>query len=165
MEKEMKCCCSCGEVDDRIEQVKDILECNRGTKGALIPVLHKIQHLYGYLPEDALHLVSEGLEVPMTEIYGVASFYHFFSLKPKGEHIIRVCLGTACYVKGSQLLIDKLSEILGIGVGDTTKDNKFTLEATRCIGACGLAPAMMIGEKVYGRLTPDDIPRIVEEYK
>jgi NADH-quinone oxidoreductase subunit E/NADP-reducing hydrogenase subunit HndA len=165
VEKEKKCCCSCGEKDDRIEQVKEMIESNKDTKGALIPVLHKVQHLYGYLPEDVLHLVSEGLDVPMTEIYGVATFYHIFSLEPKGEHIIRVCLGTACYVKGSQLLIDKLSQILGIELGNTTKDNKFTLEATRCIGACGLAPAMMIGEKVYGRLTPDDIPKILEEYK
>lgn len=165
MEMEKKCCCSCGEKDDRIEEVKKIIESNKDTQGALIPVLHKIQHIYGYLPEDVLHLVSEELDVPMTEIYGVATFYHFFSLKPKGEHVIRVCLGTACYVKGSQLLIDKLSEILGIELGDTTKDNKFTLEATRCIGACGLAPAMMIGEKVYGRLTPDAIPNILEEYK
>lgn len=165
MEMEKKCCCSCGEKDDRIEEVKRTIESNKDTKGALIPVLHKIQHIYGYLPEDVLHLVSEGLDVPMTEIYGVASFYHFFSLEPKGEHVIRVCLGTACYVKGSQLLIDKLSDILGVELGDTTKDGKFTLEATRCIGACGLAPAMMIGEKVYGRLTPDAIPKILEEYK
>lgn len=165
MENEKKCCCNCGEKDDRIEQVKDTIEKNKETKGALIPVLHKVQNLYGFLPEEVLHLVSEGLNIPMTEIFGVASFYHFFSLEPKGEHIIRVCLGTACYVKGSQLLIDKLSQILGIGVNTTTGDGKFTLEATRCIGACGLAPAMMIGEKVYGRLTPDDIPGILEEYK
>jgi NADH-quinone oxidoreductase subunit E/NADP-reducing hydrogenase subunit HndA len=165
MENEKKCCCGNSEKDIRIEKVKETINKNKNTKGALIPVLHEIQHMYGYLPEDALHLVSEGLNIPMTEIYGVASFYHFFSLKPKGQHIIRVCLGTACYVKGSQLLIDKLSQMLGIEVGKSTHDGKFTLEATRCIGACGLAPAMMIGDKVYGRLTPDDIPKILEEYK
>lgn len=165
MEMEKKCCCNCGEKDDRLEEVKKVIQKNKDSKGALIPVLHSIQNAYGYLPEDVLHLVSEELNVPMTEIYGVATFYHFFSLKPKGEHVIRVCLGTACYVKGSQLLIDKLSEILGVELGDTTKDGKFTLEATRCIGACGLAPAMMIGEKVYGRMTPDAIPKILEEYK
>jgi NADH-quinone oxidoreductase subunit E/NADP-reducing hydrogenase subunit HndA len=101
----------------------------------------------------------------MTEIYGVATFYSIFSLKPKGEHVIRVCLGTACYVKGSQLIIDKISQELNVEVGKTTEDGKFTLEATRCLGACGLAPVMTIGEKVFGRLVPEDNPGILAEYK
>ncbi len=143
----------------------ETIEQNRETKGALIPVLHKVQTIYGYLPEDVLQIVSEELKVPMTEIYGVASFYSIFSLEPKGEHIIRVCLGTACYVKGAQLLIDEISKDLKIEVGQTTPDGKFTLEACRCLGACGLAPVLTVGEKVYGRLVPESIPGILAEYK
>jgi NADH-quinone oxidoreductase subunit E/NADP-reducing hydrogenase subunit HndA len=165
LEKVKECCCNCSQNDDRVEKAKEIINEYKDSKGALIPILHKIQGLYGYLPEDVLRIVSEEVKIPMTEIYGVASFYSIFSLEPKGEHIIRVCLGTACYVKGSQLILDRLSRDLNIEVGKTTEDGKFTLEATRCIGACGLAPAMMVGEKVYGRLVPDDVPKILAEYK
>lgn len=164
MSNENKCCCGSSQEDPRLVEVKKTIESHKNTKGALIPVLHKIQTLYGYLPEDVLLIVSEELNVPMTEIYGVASFYSFFSLVPKGENIIRVCLGTACYVKGSQLIIDEISKELNIQVGETTSDGKFTLEACRCLGACGLAPAMIIGEKVYGRLTPDKVAGILAEY-
>lgn len=162
---ELKCCCGEQKDDERVEKVKKIIARNKEMKGALIPVLHEIQDNFGYLPQDVLMLVSEGLEVPMTEIYGVASFYSYFSLEPKGEHVIRVCMGTACYVKGAQNLIDELSKELKIEVGNTTGDGKFTLESTRCLGACGLAPVLMIDEKVYGRLVPKDIKRILSEYK
>lgn len=160
-----KChCCEGKEKDLRIQKVKTIIKDNKDVKGGLIPVLHDIQELYGYLPEEALNIVSEGLDIPMTEIYGVASFYHFFSLEPKGQHIIKVCLGTACYVKGSQTIINRLAQELSVEVGKTTSDGKFTLEATRCLGACGLAPVMMIDEKVYGKVTLEDIRRILDEY-
>lgn len=167
MSNKQKCCCSCecSKNDDRLEKAKEIINNYKDVRGGLMPVLQQIQNIYGYLPEDVLKMVSDELNTPMSEIYGVATFYSFFSLKPKGEHIIRVCLGTACYVKGAQLIIDKLSSDLNVEVGDTTKDGKFTLEATRCLGACGLAPVMMIDEKVYGRLTPDDIPGILKEYE
>lgn len=165
MSNENKCCCGCSQEDPRLAELMETIEKNRETKGALIPVLHKVQTLYGYLPEDVLQVVSEELKVPMTEIYGVASFYSIFSLEPKGEHIIRVCLGTACYVKGAQLLIDEISKDLNIEVGQTTPDGKFTLEACRCLGACGLAPVLTVGEKVYGRLVPESIPGILAEYK
>jgi len=161
---ENKCCCGCSQEDPRLAELKDFIASHKDTKGALIPVMHKVQTLYGFLPEDVLLIVSDELKVPMTEIYGVASFYSFFSLVPKGEHIIRVCLGTACYVKGSQLIIDEISKELDIEVGQTTTDGKFTLEACRCLGACGLAPAMIIGEKVYGRLTPEKVAGILAEY-
>jgi len=161
---ENKCCCGCSQEDPRLAELKDFVASHKDTKGALIPVMHKVQTLYGFLPEDILLIVSDELKVPMTEIYGVASFYSFFSLVPKGEHIIRVCLGTACYVKGSQLIIDEISKELNIEVGQTTGDGKFTLEACRCLGACGLAPAMIIGEKVYGRLTPEKVAGILAEY-
>lgn len=157
--------CHCTKtLDDRITKVLEIISKHKEIDGGLIPVLHGIQELYGYLPEDVLRIVSENLDIPMTEIYGVATFYHYFSLVPKGEHVIRVCLGTACYVKGSGLLINRLTQELGINVGETTKDNKFTLEATRCLGACGLAPVMTVDNKVYGKVTLDDIRRILDEY-
>jgi NADH:ubiquinone oxidoreductase subunit E len=159
-----KCCCKRNKSDERMEKLKDIIRENRDIQGGLIPVLHGVQELYGYLPEEVLREVSEGLNIPMTEIYGVASFYHFFSLEPKGEHVIRVCLGTACYVKGSQNLINRLSQELNVEVGKTTSDGKFTLEATRCLGACGLAPVMTVDDKVYGKVTLDDVRRILDEY-
>ncbi|KRQ88133.1 NADP-reducing hydrogenase subunit HndA [Caloramator mitchellensis] len=165
MSQQNCCCCGNNQVDERLEKAREIIKKYKDVKGGLIPVLHQIQNIYGYLPEDVLKEVSSELNIPMSEIFGVASFYSYFSLEPKGEHVIRVCLGTACYVKGAQLLIDKISQELNISVNKTTEDGKFTLEATRCLGACGLAPVMVIGEKVYGRLTPDMIPDILKEYK
>lgn len=162
---EEKCCSNCGEIDIRLEKVKDITKKFKEMKGALIPVLHEVQKLFGYLPEVALQVVSEELDIPMSEIYGVSTFYSQFSLEPKGEHIIKVCLGTACYVKGAQDIIERLSSVLEVEVGKTTKDGRFTLEAARCLGACGLAPVLMVDDKVYGRLIPDDVIRIIEEYK
>lgn len=158
------CQCINNTADDREIKVLNIINDYKKVDGGLIPVLHGIQELYGYLPERELRLVSEGLAIPMVEIYGVATFYHYFSLVPKGEHVIRVCLGTACYVKGSQLIINRLTQELGINVGETTKDNKFSLEATRCLGACGLAPVMTVDNKVYGKVTLDDVRRILDEY-
>ena len=160
--------CNCGEVtedDEKLVKVKFAIEQFKTIKGALIPVLHEVQDIYGYLPEHVLKVVSTELNLPMSEIYGVASFYHFFSLTPKGENVIRVCMGTACYIKGAQALLDRLITELKVPVQGTTEDNKFTLEATRCLGACGLAPVMTIGEKVYGRLVPNDVPKILNEYK
>jgi NADH-quinone oxidoreductase E subunit len=162
---EEKCCSECTEIDVRIEKVKDITKKFKDMKGALIPVLHEVQKIFGYLPEQALQVVSEELDISMSEIYGVATFYSQFTLDPKGEHIIKVCLGTACYVKGAQDILDRLSSVLEVKVGKTTNDGKFTLEAARCLGACGLAPVLMIDDKVYGRLIPDDVIRIIEEYK
>lgn len=159
-----KCCSECGEIDIRLNKVKDITEKLKDMKGALIPALHEVQKLFGYLPEDALQVVSEELNIPMSDIYGVSTFYSQFTLEPKGEHIIKVCLGTACYVKGAQDILERLSGVLEVEVGKTTSDGKFTLEAARCLGACGLAPVLMIDDKVYGRLIPDDVIRIIEEY-
>lgn len=166
MQEVQKCCgCDGNHIDENLTKTMEVITKHKDTHGALIPVLHEVQSLYGYLPEYILKVVSQELKISMSEIYGVATFYSIFSLKPKGEHIIRVCMGTACYVKGAQLLLDQLSEELEIEVGMTTIDNKFTLESTRCIGACGLAPALMIGDKVYGRLVKGDIKRILDEYK
>ena len=159
---------SCGgvaEADEKLMKVRSAISQFKMIKGALIPVLHEIQDIYGYLPEPVLQIVSAELNLPMSEIYGVASFYHFFSLTPKGENVVHLCLGTACYIKGAQGILDRLSTELKVPVQGTTEDNKFTLEATRCLGACGLAPVMTIGEKVHGRLAPNNIPVILKEYK
>lgn len=153
------------EADEKLEKVQSAIEQFRMIKGALIPVLHEVQDIYGFLPEHVLKIVSTELNLPLSEIYGVASFYHFFSLTPKGENVIHLCMGTACYIKGAQGVLDRLSTELNVPVQGTTEDNKFTLEATRCLGACGLAPVMTIGEKVHGRLIPNNVPKILKEYK
>lgn len=162
-----KCCCSNqkDDRDDRIVKTREMIQKFKNVKGALIPVMHEVQKMYGYLNEEALEVVSEELKIPMAEIYGVATFYSQFSLEPKGKHQIKVCLGTACYVKGAQNILDKFSEMLNVEVGKTTEDGKFTLEAARCIGSCGLAPVLMVDDKVYGGLHPNDVIRILEEYK
>ena len=128
-------------------------------------ILSDIQKEFGYIPLEVQELVSEQIGVPVAEIYGVVTFYSFFSLNPKGKYVIGVCLGTACYVKGAQQVIDKFSEILNIKPGETTEDGLFTLEALRCIGACGIAPALSINGKVYPKVAVSQVPAIVEEYR
>lgn len=154
-----------GENNEKFAQLKELIERHKGQPGALMPVLQGAQGIFGCVPEDVQKVIAEGLGVTLSEVYGVATFYAQFSLHPKGQYLISVCLGTACYVKGSQKVLDKLSEVLEIPVGGTTPDGRFTLEATRCLGACGLAPVMTINGDVYGRLTPDQIPAIIDKYK
>ena len=134
-------------------------------KGALMPVLQKAQEIYGYLPIEVQEMVAAGLGIPLEEVYGVSTFYSQFTLNPKGKYRISVCLGTACYVKGSGDLFNKLSEKLGIQSGMCTPDGRFSLDACRCVGACGLAPVLMVNDEVYGRLTVDDLDGILEKYK
>ena len=131
----------------------------------LMMILSDIQTEYGYIPVEVQELVSEKTGISVAEIYGVVTFYSFFSLKPKGKYIIGCCLGTACYVKGAQQIIDKFSELLNIAPGETSEDGLFTLDALRCIGACGIAPAVTINGKVYPKLAVSDVPAIVEEYR
>lgn len=138
---------------------------HKGEPGALMPVLQEAQNIFGYVPKEVQQHIAEGLGVTLAEVYGVATFYAQFSLEPKGQYVIGVCLGTACYVKGSQKVLDRLSEELKIPVGKTTADGTFTLNATRCLGACGLAPVMMVNDEVYGRLTPDEVPGILAKYR
>lgn len=157
--------CCCNGVDEKELKLQEIIAKYKDTKGALIPVLHEAQEVYGYLPMSVQKKVSEALNVPLAEIYGVVTFYTQFSLQPKGKYKIQLCLGTACYVKGANLVLEKLQEKLGIGVGECTEDGKFSLDACRCIGACGLAPVMMINDDVYGRLVPDDVEGILEKYR
>jgi len=149
---------------EKMEKLEHILLEHKDQQGALVPVLHETQELFGYIPEEAQKRISEFLNIPMAEIFGVATFYSRFTLKPRGKNTISVCLGTACYVKNSQGVLDRLKEELKVEAGDTTEDGKFTLEATRCLGCCGLAPVMMINEEVYGKLVPDDISEILKKY-
>jgi NADP-reducing hydrogenase subunit HndA len=149
---------------EKMEKLEHVLIEHKDQQGALMPVLHETQELFGYIPEEAQKRISEVLNVPLAEIYGVATFYSRFTLKPRGKNTISVCLGTACYVKNAQGILDKLKEELKVAAGETTGDNKFTLEATRCLGCCGLAPVMTINEEVYGKLEPEDISEILKKY-
>ena len=152
---------STAEQDERLRRV---IEKYKDAEGALIPVLHEAQEIYGYLPKEVQQRISDGLDIPMAEIYGVVTFYTQFSIYPKGQYQVAVCLGTACYVKGSGDIIDKIKQKLGIDVGQCTDDGKFSLDATRCIGACGLAPVLTVNDEVYGRLTVDDVDEILAKY-
>lgn len=157
-------CAGCVEAKEMKQKLHEIIAKYKGTRGALIPVLHEAQEVYGYLPMEVQLEIANGLDVPLAEVYGVVSFYTQFSIKPKGRFKINVCMGTACYVKGSNEILDKFMTRLGIGVGDCTEDGKFSLDACRCIGACGLAPVVTINEEVYGKLTADDVDGIVDKY-
>ncbi|HWR61403.1 MAG TPA: NADH-quinone oxidoreductase subunit NuoE [Clostridia bacterium] len=149
---------------EKMEKLEQILIDHKNVQGGLMPVLHETQELFGYIPEEAQKRISEFLNIPLAEIYGVATFYSRFTLNPRGEYTISVCLGTACYVKNAQGVLDRLKEELKIAAGETTADGKFTLEATRCLGCCGLAPVMMINDEVFGKLVPDDIPDILKKF-
>lgn len=146
-------------------KLMEVIAQHKDEAGATIPVLHKAQEIYGYLPIEVQQMISDGLNVPLAEIYGIVTFYTQFSLNPKGKYVIGICLGTACYVKGSGDILEKVKTILGIDVGECTPDGKFSIEATRCIGACGLAPVLTVNEEVYGRLTVDDIDDIIKKYQ
>ena len=153
-----------GTPEQEAELLAQINE-HKGQPGALMPVLQAAQNIYGYLPIEVQKMVAEGLNVPLSDVYGVATFYAQFSLQPKGEYRISVCLGTACYVKGSGKIFDLFSEKLGIGNGQCTPDGKFSLDACRCIGACGLAPVLTVNDEVYGKLTDDDVDKILKKYQ
>jgi len=148
-----------------LEQLHRVIEDHRAVPGALMPVLQRAQEIFGYLPEEVQRIIAEGMRIPLAEVYGVATFYSQFNLNKQGQHKIGVCLGTACYVKGGQDIIDVLKRELGIEVNATTEDGRFTLVATRCIGACGLAPVMTIDEDVYGRLKATEIAAILRKYQ
>jgi len=160
-----KCQCSrAAETDPRWEQLEEILVAYQGDAGALIQVLHAAQDVFGFVSEEVQERVAEALGVPVSEVYGVATFYSLFSLKPRGQYKIGVCLGTACYVRGAAQVLAELEKQLGVKVNDTTRDGKFTLEVTRCIGACGLAPVITINEDVYGRLQVEKVSEVLAKY-
>ena len=147
------------------KQLMSVIEQHKGEKGALMPVMQEAQEIYGYLPIEVQQMIAQGLEVPVEEVYGVSTFYSQFALTPKGKYKISVCLGTACYVKGAGDIYQKFMELLGIVGGECTPDGKFSLDACRCVGACGLAPVVMVNEDVYGRLTVDDVQGVLDKYK
>ena len=146
------------------EKLKAVIAKYQGVPGALMPVMQEAQDIYGYLPIEVQKMIADGMGASLEEVYGIASFYSQFKLNPNGEVAIAVCLGTACYVKGSGDIIARIEEKLGIKSGETSPDGKFSLEATRCIGACGLAPVLTINDEVYGRLSKEDVDGILEKY-
>ncbi len=146
------------------KQLQQVIDASKHDKSLIISVMQKAQDIYGYLPIEVQEMISEGMDVPMEKIFGIATFYAQFSLSPKGKYNISVCLGTACYVNGAGELMEKLEEKLGIGAEECTPDGMFSLTACRCIGACGLAPVLTVNEDVYGRLVVDDIDGIIAKY-
>ena len=159
------CKCQCGNGDKNIEDMKIILSKYEQEKSNLIQILNEVQEKYGYIPKFAQLEVSKYLNLPMAEIYGVITFYSRFTLEPRGKYNVSVCLGTACFVKGAEKLISRVKEKLGINEGETTEDGKFSIEATRCIGACGLAPVFMVNDDVYGKATVETVDKVLEEYR
>ena len=147
------------------EKTVEILEPWRGRKGFLIPVLQSVQHSFGYVPKEAIEVISREMKMPTAEIYGVVTFYAQFHLKPRGRHIIRVCRGTACHVRGSLKLLQKVKEMLKVEENGTTEDLRFTLEPVACLGACGLAPVMMVDDETHGRLVPEKLQGILDLYR
>ena len=153
-----------GTEEQKQELLKIIAEW-KDKPGALMPIMQKAQEIYGYLPIEVQTIISDETGIPLEKIYGVSTFYAMFSLNPKGKYRISVCLGTACYVKGAQAIYDKIAEILNLSEGECTADGKFSLDSCRCVGACGLAPVMLVNEDVYGRITADDVPGILAKYQ
>lgn len=150
--------------EQKFDQIANVIDLYQKRKDSLIQVLHMAQEIYGYLPLKVQKFIAEEMDIPVSEVSGVVTFYSFFSTKPRGEHTIRVCMGTACYVRGGKKLVERLQELLGIELGDTTEDGKFSLEIARCIGACGLAPAMMIDDVVYKQVNPNRLESILSKY-
>jgi NADH-quinone oxidoreductase subunit E len=159
-----QCCDAEPKTKEALELEKVFAE-YRGKKGALIPVLQKAQDIYGYLPTEVLREISRNLQIPVSKIYGVVTFYAQFHLNPRGRNIVRVCLGTACHVRGGAKISEAVTKAIGIKDGETTEDLRYTFESVACLGACGLAPVMMVNDETHGRLTPDMVKGLLEQYK
>ncbi len=150
---------------EKYDELENYINNTVADESVLIQVLHKAQHIFGYLPNEVQLFVARKLNVSGAKVYGVVSFYSYFTTKQVGKHVINICTGTACYVKGVEAVLHKFEELLGIKNGETTEDLMFTLKDIRCVGACGLAPVVVIGEKVYGHLKPEDVEEIIDSYK
>lgn len=160
--------CVCGNDDNKIEELRSYMKELKAlprSDSQLIAVLHKAQELYGYLSQKIMDEVSLTMNIPTAHIWGVATFYHYFNLTPKGKYTVSVCLGTACYVKGAEEILETLKQELKIGLGETSEDKLFSLQETRCLGACGLAPVMMVGDKIYGTLTSKKAVEVIKIYR
>jgi len=163
-EKNVKCESCTNQKSQKFDEIANIIDLYKDKEGSLIQVLHLAQEICGYLPLELQKMIATSMEIPLSEVSGVITFYSFFSTTPRGEHTIRVCLGTACYVRGGKKLVERLQEILNVQIGETTQDGKFTFEIARCIGACGLAPAMMIDKKVYKQVNVNKLESILSKY-
>lgn len=164
MSKNLETQATDAEKKKAFEQIANVIDLYKGKNDSLIQVLHLAQEIYGYLPMEVQEFISEEMDIPLAEVSGVVSFYSFFSTVPRGEHTIRVCMGTACYVRGGKKIVEHLKDRLDVELGGTTSDGKFTFEIARCIGACGLAPTMMIDDKVYKQVNANKLKSILEEY-
>lgn len=160
----VNCECSSNQEKQKFDEISNIIDLYKDKEGSLIQVLHLTQEIYGYLPIEVQKIIAASMDIPLSEVSGVITFYSFFSTVPRGKHIIRVCLGTACYVRGGKKLVERLQEILNVNIGETTQDGKFTFEIARCIGSCGLAPAMMIDKKVYKQVNVNKLESILSQY-
>ena len=165
MSDEHNCLCAEKQEEELYPKLAEIVELNKGKPENLIMVLHKAQNLFGYLPKRVQQTVAEGLGLSLSEVYGVVTFYSFFSTYPKGRNSVKVCLGTACYVRGGQRALAKVEEGLGVQVGETTDDRRYSVDVVRCIGACGLAPAMLVNNDVYGRVKTTKVMEILDSYE
>ncbi|MDI3521453.1 MAG: NADP-reducing hydrogenase subunit HndA [Anaerophaga sp.] len=150
--------------DNKVQELKNICKSFNNDPGELINVLHQAQQLFGYLPAEVQEIVADEMNVSVAHVYGVVTFYSFFSMLPKGKHPISICMGTACYVRGAEKVLEEFKRLLNVKVGETTPDGKFSLSCLRCVGACGLAPVVTVGERVHGRVSPEDVKKILDEY-
>lgn len=165
MPDEHRCVCADTQEEELYPKLTEIVEANRGKPENLIMVLHKAQNLFGYLPKRVQQVVAEGLGLSLSQVYGVVTFYSFFSTSPKGRNTVKVCLGTACYVRGGQQALSKVEDELSVKVGGTTEDRRYSLDVVRCIGACGLAPAILVNDDVYGRVKTTKVMEILDRYE
>lgn len=151
-------------VEEKYHELEEFINSLPDKKGALIEVLHRAQHIFGYLPEEVQAFVGKKLDVPASKVYGVVSFYSYFTTEPRGEYVVNVCMGTACFVRGAANVLSEFEKQLNIKVGQTSSDGRFTIDVLRCVGACGLAPVVMVNDKVYGHVTEKDVSKILAEY-
>ncbi len=165
MSDEHRCACAEAQEEELYPRLAEIVAENKGRPENLIMVLHKAQNLFGYLPKKVQQMVAEGLGLSLSEVYGVVTFYSFFSTAPKGRNSVKVCLGTACYVRGGQRTLARVEDDLKVGVGGTTEDRRFSVDVVRCIGACGLAPAILVNDDVYGRVKTTKVMEILDRYE
>jgi NADH-quinone oxidoreductase subunit E len=152
-------------VEEKFHELEEFINSLPDKKGALIEVLHKAQHIFGYLPEEVQIFVADKLNLPTSKVFGVVSFYSYFTTTPRGEYVVNVCMGTACFVRGAAKVLSEFEKQLDVKVGQTTPDGKFTVEVLRCVGACGLAPVVTVNDRVYGHVTPNDVKKILTEYQ
>ncbi len=161
----MSCCCCGKENGQQFRELEEFIDKLPNKKGELITVLHKAQEIFGYLPEEVQAFVARKLEIPLAKVYGVVTFYSFFTMEPKGKVAVSVCMGTACYVRGAEDVLHELEKAMGVKAGKVSEDGYFSLDTLRCVGACGLAPVVIVNGRVFGRVTPADVPGIVDQYR